>query len=328
VITKQQGIAYLLPGLCAFCGAHLPGPGEPCAACGKIPQITRPEAEQLLNSATALASVEAKVLETEAEALYQAAMAKWQEAAQVVHVALLQDQRDAAKKAYDEHARRHRLKVATQTRAEKAEDAAAAELAPQAEEVERLAAAVVLAKKMKHGVAAVAQAGYLHDKADEALGPFRDDLARATAKREYADAQVIASDARCDQLGKALNDAEAELNNPGTAPLGKDAIVASPFRLLHEGKLDGNGPGLDIAGEAGRAICDITGVTEEIVAEARKQLLDEQEAAAKGKALHLRNTRDGVVATPNPHNASTPQPYHPAQYPAGPVTPAVTPGWS
>ena len=57
------------------------------------------------------------------------------------------------------------------------------------------------------------------------------------------------------------------------------------------------------------------------------ELLAEQEEAAKGKALHLRNIRDGVLATPNPHNPSAPQPYHPRQYPVHSVQPSATAGW-
>lgn len=259
MITKAEAIAYLLPRPCASCGARLSGPGEPCDACGRIPEVTAPEAAQYLGSATALAAVEGSVLETQAEALYQAAMAKWQEAAQVVHVARLRDHRDAAQKAYDEHQAKHRLKVAARTRAEKAEDAAAAELEPEAAAVVELAAAVGLARKMRHGVKAVAEAVALHTAAAGELKSFQDDLARATAKRKQAATEVTASEARRDQLKKAKDDAEDALADPGIAPLGKAAIVTSPFRVLREGKLDAHGPGLEIAADAGRAICDLTG---------------------------------------------------------------------
>jgi hypothetical protein len=328
VITQKEAIAYLLPGLCGCCSARLPGPGEPCEACGKIPEVTRPEAEAQLNSATALAAVEASVRETEAEALFQAAVAKWQEAAQVVHVARLQDQRAAARNACDEHNRAHRLLAAKRARAEKAEDAAAAELEPQAAAVAELAMALDLATKMHHGVRAVAEASYLHNEASSALAPYREALSVATARREEAAARVTASEARGDQLRKALDDTERALRNPGTAPLGEKAIAASPFRLLLEGRLSGDGPGLEIAGEAGRAICDLTGVTEQIVAQARGQLAAEQEAAAAGKALLRGRTADGhMVALPNPHFAGTPQPFHPPASAPHPVQPSTTPGW-
>jgi hypothetical protein len=299
----------------------------PCDACGRIPEITAPEAEQALDSATALASVEAKVLETEAGALLEAALAKWEEASRALHIARLQDPRDAARKALDEHARGHRLLAAALTWAEKAEDAAAAELAPQAEAVGKLAGAVKLATKMRHGVKAVAEASYLHDKASAALEPYRTNLAAAEAKRKTAAANVTASGARGDQLRKARDEARADLGNPGPAPVSPEAVIAATFRLLQSGKLDGDGAALELAGEIGRAICDLTGRAEEISAEARGALLAEQEQTAKGKALHLRNTPGGVVATPNPHSIATPQPYHPAQSPPHPVTPATTPGW-
>jgi hypothetical protein len=327
VISKQEGIAYLLPGLCESCGAHLPGPGEPCGACGRIPAITRPEAEQLLDSATALASVEAKVLETEAEALYQAAMAKWQEASRVVHVALLQDRRDAVRKAADEHKRAYRRLLSPLARAEAAEEAAAVALAEVAARYDEATAAEELARKMKHGYDAEKQATQDLRDAAGIRDRYQGYLSDAVSKRKAAEAPVTASKARGDQLSKALADAEAELRNPGPAAIGRAAVIASPLRLLLEDKLDDDDTGMEIAREAGRAICDVTGVTKEIVAEARGQLLEEQEAAARGKPLHLRHSRDGVVASPNPHNTGTPQQFHPATSPPHTVTPSAVTGW-
>ncbi len=71
-------------------------------------------------------SVEAKVLEAELEALYQAALEKWEDAGRALHVAQLQDQVTAVQAVLDEHARAHKVLASAKTRREKAEDAAAA----------------------------------------------------------------------------------------------------------------------------------------------------------------------------------------------------------
>ena len=329
MITKAEAIAYLLPGLCAHCGAELASPGLPCDACGKVPEITGPEAEALLDSATAIASVQQKVLEAEAEALYQAAVAKWLEASEAVHVARLRDRRDAAQKALDGHKAKHQELLDALAEAEAAEDAAAAELAPVAARHADAVAAEHLARKMKHGYDAERQAKRDLEDAKEILDRYQGYLAGAKTEREKAEKPVTTSGARGDQIKKARDDAEAELGNPGQAPMVTAAVIASPLRLLQDGRLDGDSAGLELAGEAGRAICDLTGRTEQIVADARQELLAEQEAAAKGKAVHLRQSRDGVTATQNPHNPSAPRQFHP---PApgttpNPYPPALTPGW-
>jgi hypothetical protein len=75
----------------------------------------------------------------------------------------------------------------------------------------------------------------------------------------------------------------------GPAPIAAAAVVASPFLLLRNVRLAGDYAALEVAGDTGRASCDLTGITDEIAAEARGQLLAEQEAAARGKPMHLRN---------------------------------------
>ena len=306
-LTKAEALHYLLGIHCPSCSAVLSGPGLPCDACGKIPPVTGPQAEEMLDSATAIAAVQEKVLEAEAEALYQAAIEKWEQAAQVVHLARLQDQRDAAQKAFDEHERAHKQKVAAFDAAEAAEDAAAAELAPQAAAVAELAAAVEMARVMKHGAVAVAQAKTLHDNAVPELEPYQKDLTDAAAVRQAAEDAVTRSGARGDQLKQALEDAKADLASPGIAPVGHKAILAGPLRLLQDGKV--GDAGMEIAADVGRDICDRTGVTDEIAAEARGQLLAEQQSAARNQPLIRQSDPPGPDARPNP-------------YP-----PAIAPGW-
>ena len=309
---------------CPSCGAVLSSPGQPCDACGKIPPVTGPQAAALLNSATAIAAVQEKVLETEAEALYQAAIEKWEQAAQVIHVARLQDRRDAAQKAFVDHEEKHKALVTAFEHAEAAEDAAAAELEPQAAAVAELVAAVELAKSMRHGVKAVAEAKALRDNALPELGPYQKDLADAAEARQAAEDAVTTSGARGDQLKKALEEAKADLASPGRAAIGPKAILASPLRLLQDGKV--GDAGMELAADIGREICDRTGVTDEIAAEARGLLLAEQQAAAKNQPL-IRQSDGRVVA--NPFAPTTPRhndPPGPGVTP-NPYPPAIRPGW-
>lgn len=68
-----------------------------------------------------------------------------------------------------------------------------------------------------------------------------------------------------------------------------------------------------IAGQITRTACALTGVTGDIEAEARRQLLAEQEAEERSKPLRLAQSGggSGLVAGPNPLNPSRPQPFHP-----------------
>jgi hypothetical protein len=177
--TKAEALTYLLGVHCPSCGAVQPGPGLPCDACGLIPPVTGPQAEEALSSAVAIAAVQSRVLEAEAEALLRQAIGKWQDAAQVELVAALTDARDAAQAALDGHKAGHRRLAAALVRAQAAEDKAAARLAAEAPAVAELERDLDLAERMRHGVKAVARAKAALRDATEALAPFRADLTEA-----------------------------------------------------------------------------------------------------------------------------------------------------
>jgi hypothetical protein len=75
------------------------------------------------------------------------------------------------------------------------------------------------------------------------------------------------------------------------------AIQAS--LLLIRGALAGDPAALEIAAETGRAICDLTGATAEIVAEARAELLAEQEAERTSKPQWIGRAGGQLLAAPN-----------------------------
>jgi uncharacterized Zn finger protein (UPF0148 family) len=320
--TRQEALFYLLGIHCPSCGAVLDRPGDPCGACGKIPEVTGPQAEEHLSSATAIALVQERVLDAEAEALFQRAVDKWQDAAQVVLVAQLTDARDKAKAVYDAHQARHEDLVAARAGKEAAEAAAAAVLTAQAEPVKDLVHQAEIAASMNQGAVAVARAKQLVALAEEELKPYRTALAGAAGEHDEAGRAVTRSEQWRDQLRKALDDAEDRLQNPGVAPLGTDAIIASPYRMLAEDRLDDEG--IELAAEIGRGICDLTGRTGEIEADARARLLSERESEFRNRPVLL--DRQTGVAHPNPLHARTPQPFHPpSALPAGATTSGVVP---
>jgi hypothetical protein len=61
-VDRAEALEFLLGTTCSGCGAALPAPGEPCAGCGRIPDITAPEIAGDLDGPVALAAVEAAKL--------------------------------------------------------------------------------------------------------------------------------------------------------------------------------------------------------------------------------------------------------------------------
>jgi hypothetical protein len=86
-----------------------------------------------------------------------------------------------------------------------------------------------------------------------------------------------------------------------------------------------------MARESGRAICDQTGATSEIIAESRAELLAEQDSEFRRTPLMVGRGPGGQrTVRPNPYHAGNPQPYQPAApVPHGGVSappPAAGPG--
>jgi hypothetical protein len=250
-----------------------------------------------------------RAAEAEAEALHAAAVEKWQEAARVAQLGKLTDARDFAQAAVDEHKREQQVLEALLADAESAEDAAAAALEPQARARGEIGREVELAVSMKHGLRAVNRARERLRDAAADLKPYQDALEEAARRRRQAGQKVAASVARADQPGRALTDAESELASPPPAPMSPRAVQASPFLLLIRGTLDHDPAALEMARETGRAICDQTGATSEIIAESRAELLAEQDTEFRRTPLMVGRGPGGQrTARPKPYHAGNPQP--------------------
>jgi hypothetical protein len=272
--------------------------------------VTDAEIAEALDGPLALAAVEAAKLRGQAWALQDEAMALMADADRALFTARQRVRLDQAQAALNEHQRTHKSLHSPRTTARKAEEKAAAELATATGEHEEIRRADEMARRYKAGVAAESEAAIRLDRASAVLARYKASLSDAAARRDAAETAFGQSVARGALLERARDEAAAALAGPGRIPLSAETVTAGGLRLLLRGELDP--VELVIAGVIGRQICAVTGATEGIVAEARADLLREQDADKRDKPVHLRALGNGNVAvTPNLLNPSTPMPFHP-----------------
>jgi hypothetical protein len=325
-MTRDEALEYILGTTCGACGGGLAGPGEACGSCGRIPDLTGPELEGALDGPLALAAVEAAKARAEAWQMHDAAVARMAEADRAVFVARLHVRRDQAQKALDEHQRERGKLHGPKRKARDAEDKAAAELAEATRQHGEIGAAEETARRHRHGVQAETDAAVKLDKATAILRRYQEALAQATARREAAEAAAGHAAGRAEVLEIARDAAVKAVTGPGRIPLGGETITLGGLRLILRGQLDD--VEMLIAGQTARLVCAATGVTAEIEADVRRKIDAENDQAKRDRPVHLSHLGDGNVSVaPNALHPQTPQPYHPPQYPAHPVQPAVTPRW-
>jgi hypothetical protein len=320
--------AQLLEGqACPGCGTATSA-GNPCPACGTLPAVTGPElAGELMAAPLAAAEIQAQQAIAEGHRMLDAAIEQIHAADRIRLIARLEIARDAAQSAFDDHKRKQAGLYPAAEAARKAHAKAHRAMEKARDEHAVIVREKETAQRYKHGLAAETEAALKLDAANTVLRRYEQDARDATNRLLAAEAAVEQSEATATRLEAERDRAVALVADPGRIPYGAETITAGLMRLTAGGKLAETE--LIIAGTIAGWVAGLTGVTERIEAQARAALLAEQDAAAKGKAMHLRNTRDGgVVATANPHNPSAPQAFHPAQYPAHPVQPATTPGWA
>ena len=323
MITKAEAVAWLLGDVCADCGARLDAPGTPCPQCGMIPAVTAPEAAETLDGPVALASVEAARIRAGAWAALDAAIESHRQADRAMHVAVLQVRRDQAQVALDEHLAAHKTLFGPQKAARRAEREAAERLAAASRDHADYARAEEIARRMRHGLRAETDAAQALAAAGDVLARYKQDLAAAAAAREAAENAVTQSAHRAETLELARDRAVAAVTDPGRTPLGPETIAAGLVRLLLRGELDE--VETVIAGQLGRMLCGLTGATEDIVAEARHGLLEEQERDRREQPVVLRQAQPGA---PLPVVGNPGAPGVPSQRGVGPIGDGVlrTPG--
>lgn len=327
MMTVEEAVEWLLGGqACESCGGNLPGPGEPCDACGTLPPVTSAELSEQLSGPMALAKVEEAKLRREGWAMLDAAVARLADADRPVHLAVLRERRDQAQRALDTHVARQKPLEAPLRAARKAEQKSGGELAAAREQLGAVVLAEEIARRMRHGLQAETDAKLRLDTAAAVLRRYESAAAEATAARQAAESALAASRERTGHLEAARDLAAATLSSPGQVPRSPQTITAGLARLVLSGQLDEIEAAL--AGQIARTLCAVTGATADIIEEARRDLLAEQEAGKRNQPLHVKALGDGNVAvTPNLLNPATPQPFHPAapgNAPSG-VQPGLTP---
>jgi hypothetical protein len=302
-------------------------PGPAVRLVRALSSVTRPELAAALETAPlAAAEILAQKAVAQGYVMLDAAIQQIHEADRIRLMARLEITRDAAQKAFDSHKRDQAALQSPLRAARKAAEKAAAELQSAKDEQAQIALQKETAERCHHGVAAETEAAMKPEVATQVLRRYQSASAEASARYQVAENAVAAGAARATALEAARDKARDAITDPGRIGYGAETITAGLLRLLASGKL--TEAEVFIAGTLGSWACAITGTMEGIEAQARAELLAEQEQAARDKPLHLRNTREGVVASANPHNNGTPMPFDPAQFPSGQVQPAVTPGWS
>lgn len=310
MITRDEALEYLLDTTCSACGGELPGPGQPCSGCGRIPPVTAAEIADDLDGPVALAAVEQAKLRAEAWVLHDQAIERMRQADEAAFLARLHVQKDRAQQALDEHQRLHKKLTAPRTAARKAEEAAAAELAAASAEHSEIARAEELARRMRHGVQAETEAAIRLDRATAVLGRYQDAMREAAARRQAAEIAFDTSAERAAVLERARDQAVAALASPGRVPMSAETVTVGGLRLVYSGAMDE--VELAIAGIEARQVCAMTGQTDEIEAEIRRRIAAEEEDEHKRKAVHVVSDRGGnMTALPNPRYPRTPQPFHP-----------------
>jgi len=308
--TRAEAIAYLLGRECHACGSALAGPGEPCEACGAFPPVTAPELETELTGPRTVAAVHAAALRKEAGELRSQMLARYMEADRVLHMARLEERRALAQSALAEALTAAARTEAPLKAAHKAEAKAARELAKASAEHDEIARAEETARRMKHGVRAETEAALRLAEAGKVLARYQAALAEVSARREVAESALAAARAQVGQLEAIRDQAAADVDHPGRIPVSPETVTADPVRLLLTGQLDE--VETLMAQIPGRFIAAMTGLSDDIEAQARAQLKAEQEREARERPLWLQPLGNGSVgAVPNPSHPATPQQYHP-----------------
>jgi len=261
-MTPDEAIALLLAGAaCAGCGEPPGGPGEPCASCGRIPELTGPELrEALTSSPLAVAEVEAAQALADGFAMLDNAIDRIHDANRVRTVAQLRLARDDAEEALIAHQAGRAALNAPRTAARKAEAQARAALEKATAEHQEIQRAEEIARRYKAGVRAESEAMVLLQQATTALSRYQAEHAEAAARLRAAEAAIEQFTARTAQLQATRDAAQAALSNPGRIGYGAQAITAGLLRLLMGGQL--SEPEQLIAGELARHVCSATGVTQ------------------------------------------------------------------
>jgi hypothetical protein len=309
-VTVDQLLGALLGKFCEACGEALPAPGEQCAACGALPQITRAEATERLAQPGAAAAVQAAQLRQEAQQEWERLRGLLRQADMLEHTAGLEAKHDevasrlpaARKEAHRAEREARRAHGREREAAGRAEDSRV--------NFTRCADAEEAARRTGASAAVRTDALMRVNAAAPVLEADQATHRAATTERERADQALTTACARVSALEDELAAAQQAVDNPGRAPksvvtLGLDLVFQAYSDDLTEAEQEcvrGYAAGLAAHTGAGEGIA------------ARAVALHEQSAEQAARDRPMLATPIGpgqVAAWPNPHFAATPQVFHP-----------------
>jgi hypothetical protein len=320
--TIADAQAYLLARSCGECGTALPSPGDPCPACGVLPEVTGPELAEHLDGPRALAAVQARKLRAEASELQDAMLARHLEADRVLHLAALEERRGRAQGDLEVAVAQRREKTGPLKAAQKAESKALAALEQARGEHAEVAKAEETACRMRAGVTAETEAALRLRLATDVLARYEREHRAAVAARETAQGELDAAAERVSRMEAARDTAARAVAEPGRVPVSLETMSADLLRLLVSGALDA----IEMveAQVPVQWLAGVTGYAAALESDTRRRTREEAEEAARTQPVVLRQGQTGMVtAVGNPFAPGTPR-----QRGVGPVGDGIlqTPG--
>ena len=184
-LTMSQVLDAELPRCCGECGTELPERGAQCAACGWLPEVTRPELEETLSEPGRLARMEADRLMAEGRQFQQEAESRFLAGRRVLAAAAAEAERDTAQAALDAALTELGQAEAALEDADRVAVTAAAQLEEAVETHRRAALAEEGARRLREGPAAETDALARLNAATEVLARYQVP-ARETAELRQA----------------------------------------------------------------------------------------------------------------------------------------------
>jgi hypothetical protein len=303
-MTVEEALDSVLGRFCSSCGIPLPRPGEQCAGCGTLPEVTRAEMAERLATATARAQIAAGRLHAEAGELQELASGKLAEADRRLEAARLEDLRDEARIRADAAAAAAGELEAPERGARRARESAAADLDGAKDAYRKATGAHEAAVRLREGPEAERAALIGQDAGERVLQRYQAVADQAAAAHDVALQNLTAARGEAGRLEAGWRAAAVAAANPGRIPVSPQRIAKDLMRVAMSGTLDA--VELAIARTLVAGLASVTGTDEQISREARRQLLREQEDTP-AKPLILRALSGGALgAVANPANSGTP----------------------
>jgi hypothetical protein len=242
-MTLGELLDTVLARYCSECSAELPRRGDQCEACGSLPSLTRPEAEERLRadpSAFAeaerkavleVASAEAARFREDAEEHRRQMREAYAAADRAEHVAGLELVASEAARELEAARGAEERAAAALAAAVKAEQDSAEELADAAQAHQSAQQKAEAAHRLRQGARAEIDTQLELDAAAKVLGRHQADHGVLAAERDQARQLMAAARVRAAELQDAADRAARAVEHPGRGPMSREAVFADVFGL-------------------------------------------------------------------------------------------------